>query len=329
MRPEPNRQRFLQIFKPRFKNGKTWKLSTTMFGESFALIIAIMALSLYRAFPLLIASSKSVRRRVYMTSPSLIDNSVDEWRRCHDFNAEGVRLFNPSFPSKIRKSLSATEVEEVIRVREILGADMVSTVPSPLEKLPWKALPLIKIVNQDRDTWSKSEIDEAYEKFKHTGYIVWAHKLAKPEKGCLLMNHWQQKLIYVVDYDYSKGTKGYEITIGNNNNYNSVIWPPLALESEISKNLWQPVRCSQNINNGSIFSYFPAQMTKAPWELVFLLLINDKDNAESIQALFDTGLCPKQGFIAYLRLLDQIQLRTEEFEGIPSYRQITENELKA
>jgi hypothetical protein len=49
-----------------------------------------------------------------MTSPSLIDNSVDEWRRCHDFNAEGVRLFNPSFPSKIRKSLSATEVEEVI-----------------------------------------------------------------------------------------------------------------------------------------------------------------------------------------------------------------------
>lgn len=263
-----------------------------------------------------------------MSSPTSVGNSLDEWRRCYEYNPQGVRLFHPSFPSKVRKPLTAYEVEEVIRVREILGTDMVSTIPSPLEKLPWKALPVIQIANQDRDTWSKSEIDEAYEKFKHTGYLIWAHKLAKPEKGCILMNHWQQKLIYITDYDYSKGAKGYEITVGNNN-YNSIVWPPLALESEISKNLWQPARCSQNIINGSALSYFPTQMAKAPWELLFLLLINEKDNAETIQALFDTGICRKQGFIAYLRLLDQVQLRTEEFEGIPSYRQITENELKA
>ena len=298
-----------------------------MLGQSVTLLVALMVLSLCRTFPLL-TRSKSARIRLGMSSSTLIDNSLDEWRRCYEYNPQGVRLFNPSFPSKINKPLTVSEVEEVIRVREILGADMVSSVPSPLEKLPWKTLPLIQIANQDRDTWSNSEIDEAYEKFKHTGYLVWAHKLATPEKGCVLMNHWQQKLIYITDYDYSKGAKGHEITIGNNN-YNSVVWPPLALESEISKNLWQPVRCSQNIINGSALSYFPTQMSKAPWELLFLLLINEKENAETIQALFDTGICPKQGFIAYLRLLNQVQLRTEEFDGIPSYRQITENELKA
>ena len=93
-----------------------------------------------------------------MSSPTLVGNSLDEWRRCYEYNPQGVRLFHPSFPSKVRKPLTASEVEEVIRVREILGTDMVSTIPSPLEKLPWKALPVIQIANQDRDTWSKSEI---------------------------------------------------------------------------------------------------------------------------------------------------------------------------
>jgi hypothetical protein len=43
--------------------------------------------------------------------------------------------------------------------------------------------------------------------------------------------------------------------------------------------------------------------------------------------LFDTGLCPQQGFIAYIRVLEQLKQRTEQWEDVPPHRKITEREI--
>jgi hypothetical protein len=101
------------------------------------------------------------------------------------------------------------------------------------------------------------------------------------------------------------------------------------LELELTEDVtrWQPVRVSENISSGEIFSGLPPMMTKAPWELIFLLLISSSEHKNTMQALFDTGLCPRQGLIAYLRLLDQVLLRAEAWEGVPQYRKIIENEI--
>jgi hypothetical protein len=68
-------------------------------------------------------------------------------------------------------------------------------------------------------------------------------------------------------------------------------------------------------------------MKKAPWELLLLLLINPDERPDAMQALFDTGLCPRQGLIAYMRLLEQVMLRSEAWEGLPSYRKIIEKDI--
>ena len=90
---------------------------------------------------------------------------------------------------------------------------------------------------------------------------------------------------------------------------------------------WQAVRVSDNIASGEVFATLPSVMTKAPWELIFLLLLSPDEHAETLQALFDTGLCPRQGLIAYIRLLDQVQQREESWEGVPAHRKIMEYEI--
>ena len=101
------------------------------------------------------------------------------------------------------------------------------------------------------------------------------------------------------------------------------------LEFELTEKAsrWQPVRVSDNIASGEVFSTLPGVMTKAPWELIFLLLLSKEQHSETLQALFDTGLCPRQGLIAYIRLLEQVQQRAESWEGVPSHRKITEFEI--
>ena len=102
-----------------------------------------------------------------------------------------------------------------------------------------------------------------------------------------------------------------------------------SLEFELTEKAsrWQPVRVSDNIASGEVFSTLPGVMTKAPWELIFLLLLSKEQHSETLQALFDTGLCPRQGLIAYIRLLEQVQQRAESWEGVPSHRKITEFEI--
>ena len=54
---------------------------------------------------------------------------------------------------------------------------------------------------------------------------------------------------------------------------------------------------------------------------------NNNVHKEEVQALFDTGISPRQGFIAYLRLLRQVLSRTKVFDGVDDYRKIIEKEI--
>ena len=54
-------------------------------------------------------------------------------------------------------------------------------------------------------------------------------------------------------------------------------------------------------------------MEKAPWELLILCLMSLDTSSphfqkEELQSLLDTGLSPKQGLLAYIRLLEQVRL---------------------
>lgn len=188
-------------------------------------------------------------------------------------------------------------------------------------------MPFLKITTEEKDTWNSVEIEEGYEKFKHCGHVVWAHKIKRPERGCMLLNHWQQRVIYLTDYDVTKGAKGYELSSNGPGKF--INWPPLVLESELVANRWQPMRVSENLFSGEVFSSMPPQMTRAQWELIFLLSLSPTKDAEAYQALFDTGLSPRQGLIAYIRLIEKVIARAETFDGVPNYRKIAETELKA
>lgn len=263
----------------------------------------------------------AIHRRIQKTLKS---SSLEDICEIHP---HCVRLFHPAFPLKVLEPITVNDAKNVVKLQELLGKD---PIPSKyLSSLPWKPLPAVKISSNEKEIWSKTEIAEAFEKFKHTGHLIWAHKIKTPEKGCFLLNHWQQKVIYIAEYDSEKGAKGFEIhNIDSYRADKTVTWPPLALEEEMFYGQWQPVRVSDNLVSGEVLSYFSPQMPKALWELIFLLLLSPVEDKEALQALFDTGLSARQGFIAYLRLLQSVQVRTIEMEGIPSYRQITENELR-
>jgi hypothetical protein len=82
-----------------------------------------------------------------------------------------------------------------------------------------------------------------------------------------------------------------------------------------------------DIANGTVLQLLPAGMTKAVWELILLLLLDPQQHSAEITALMDTGLSPKQGLIAYMRLLDQVQRRMESFDDVPEYRKIFETAI--
>lgn len=54
-----------------------------------------------------------------------------------------------------------------------------------------------------------------------------AHKIDKPEKGCILLNHWSQRAILLTDYDVGRGAKGYEIR-SQSGAVDFLNWPPLS-----------------------------------------------------------------------------------------------------
>ena len=54
-----------------------------------------------------------------------------------------------------------------------------------------------------------------------------AEKLDKPEKGCVLLNHWSQRAILLTDYDLERGAKGYEFR-REGTSPTPLTWPPLS-----------------------------------------------------------------------------------------------------
>jgi hypothetical protein len=243
---------------------------------------------------------------------------------------KNVRLFHPSFPLKIKYPLENLEISKLETIKNQLKNSSLQIGHEKLKKLPWKSLPDLGVSSMlEKDVFSEKEIELCYENDKHNGYLVWAEKISNPKKGCYLLNHWKQQVINVTDYSVEEGAKGYEIILGKDSKNSEIIyWPPFTLEMEISKDLWQPVEVSENLINGEVFRYFPSQMTSAPWEIIFLLLLSHEDDDEIFQTLFDTGLSPKQGFFAYLRLLDLMTKRTSVWTDIPSYRKVFETNIQ-
>lgn len=156
-----------------------------------------------------------------------------------------------------------------------------------------------------------------------------AYKLEKPEVGCLLINHWDKKLVFLAEYSPERGAKGFEIGPQSPSAYEQPIcyWPPLTLEHELVKKFWQPVLVSENLLIPEFYRQLPAQMPHCLWEIIFLTLTSQEDTPKVYEALFDTGISPRRGMIAYLRLLQKVVQRTEVFNGIPEYRQIIERDI--
>ena len=170
-----------------------------------------------------------------------------------------------------------------------------------------------------------------------TSFVVWAETTDVIEQGVVLMNHWAQRAVVITSYDPSTGAKGYElngltiaapgeVTPAARSEF-TYTWPPLALEMELVDKKWQPTKVSSNIKNQEIFQYFPEEIRKTQtvaWELVFLLLLSNEEanDAEVIQALLDTGISPRKGLIAYMRLFKRVTDRTSVLNEVPAYRRI-------
>eukprot|EP01035_Chromulina_nebulosa_P019431 gene19431-25309_t len=193
--------------------------------------------------------------------------------------------------------------------------------------LPWKILPAHGLIPTN-NVYSEKEIQNTFESVKHHGYIVWAYGIEKPVKNCILLNHWKQQAVLIKEYEPKYGAIGQIISFqsDDNNDEEQLVWPPLALEIEIMNNNWQPIVVSDNIINGEIFSYLPPSMSTSPWELFLILLLSPTENKEEFQALFDTGLSPKKGLIAYIRLLQAIRYRSKEWNNTPANMKILETE---
>ena len=255
---------------------------------------------------------------------------VDELRRVaseggHADGENFLRLFHPAFPMKILEPLSIKAAEEFLNVKRSVsmeGSDMEDVLKSGL---PWEVLPKLGI-NDFEGVWSKNQTEAAYEKYRHTGNVVWAAKTPAVHPNCVLLNHWRQEAIFITEYSPTKGAKGITLVPGSGTVGLEHVWPPAALEIELKEKKWQPVVVSENISNGQILSYLTPDMKKGPWELIFLLLTPSSDT-KTLESLLDTGLSPRQGFIAYLRLLEGAMRRTETFDEIPDYRKIKEQHL--
>lgn len=272
----------------------------------------------------------SLHMSTFSSTPIPNPTAVESYQKCLELNPEGLRVFHPAFPLELLRPISEEEAKSIFRVKELtgtIGMDLGAIQESKdFEHIPWKVLPDIGI-SEGGLFPSKSQILDLYDKTKHLGEFVWAHKAEAPHKGCLLLNHWQQKVMFVSDYDIEKGAKGYELNLIDQHNATELVqWPPLALEIEITSGNWQPVTASDSLVYG-LLDVIPKQMSKAMWEIVFLLLVSQEKNPEIMETLFDTGLSPNKGMIAYMRLLQKVLERTEMNENIPEYRQIVEKQI--
>eukprot|EP00607_Mallomonas_marina_P004640 CAMPEP_0182429018 /NCGR_PEP_ID=MMETSP1167-20130531/25454_1 /TAXON_ID=2988 /ORGANISM="Mallomonas Sp, Strain CCMP3275" /LENGTH=275 /DNA_ID=CAMNT_0024612313 /DNA_START=44 /DNA_END=871 /DNA_ORIENTATION=+ len=240
-----------------------------------------------------------------------------------------VRIFHPAFPTELLTPLKSDTALELLRLKESLGSDEnIAAANEEIKNkgLPWQILPMMG-VSDSQNIMPKRDINEYFDRYRHHGHVVWAQKLDKLKEGCVILNHWKQQAIVITEYEPSKGAKGFMLCPANSGPVEKFEWPPLTLEIEIRERKWQISEVSDNILTGEVLSLLPSAMSKSPWELIFLLLLS-KDDDSVLQALFDTGLSPRQGLIAYIRLLKQVELRTEAWDDVPQYRLISERDVE-
>jgi len=249
--------------------------------------------------------------------------------KSHPDGERMYRLFHPAFPLEMLKPVTRETVDRLLELKTSMPAAALSieAMEEGLEGLPWKVIPSLGVTTS-QNVWSKGEIESNMEKRAHEGSIVWAHKLDRVQPGCLLVNHWRRTVVRITSYDRQRGARGVELG-ARGTEVRSLTWPPMSLEIEVKERHWQPVACSATLL-AQVFPALPPSMDKAHWEVLVLLLMSGDENGEhkeQLQALFDTGLSPRQGFIAYLRLLKQVTERAGLWEDVPDYRKILENEI--
>jgi hypothetical protein len=169
--------------------------------------------------------------------------------------------------------------------------------------------------------------------------VVWAEQTDRIEVGCVLLNNWAQRAVLITSYDPATGAKGYELNsmtiagrdevapAARDDSSFSYTWPPLALEMELVDQKWTLAAVSETVRNHEVFQCLPnevRQSVSVAWELVFLLLLSrdDPGDAEIIQTLLDTGISPRKGLAAYMRLFQRVVDRDEVLSAVPSYRRI-------
>eukprot|EP01036_Dinobryon_divergens_P038519 gene38519-50587_t len=166
-----------------------------------------------------------------------------------DGSAGCLRLFHPAFLTELLNPVSSETAENMVQLKKSLGTpENIAQSYEEIEKkgLPWKILPAIG-VSDFQNVMPKSEISESFERYGHYGHIVWAHKIDKIEKGCVLLNHWKQDAILITSYEPSKGASGVKLTPAGTRSTEKFEWPSLALEIELRERKWQLAAVSNNI----------------------------------------------------------------------------------
>ena len=83
------------------------------------------------------------------------------------------RVFHPAFPTFLTRPVPAEEVKQLSNVRDAMRQAAGDNPSADFSCLPWKVFPALGISDRSGNVWSKSQIEEAYEKNKHNGYFVW------------------------------------------------------------------------------------------------------------------------------------------------------------
>ena len=258
---------------------------------------------------------------------SLFDARTQRAFKMHPDGVDGsLRIFHPAFLTELVQPIPATTASDLLKLKRDIGSqeNFVASMKDITDRgLPWKILPEIGIYDL-QNVMSKKDLVEAYASTRHFGHILWAHKIKHIEPGCVLLNHWKQQAILITRYDRQLGAFGISLTTPRE----QFSWPAMTLEIELKERKWQPVAVSDNILSGEVLNLLPPSMPKAVWELIFLLTLSFKEDKLAFEALIDTGLAPRQGLIAYLRLINTVSIRTQAWNDIPSHRLVVEHDIR-
>lgn len=83
------------------------------------------------------------------------------------------RIFHPAFPTFVTRPVPVDEVTQLSKVRDALRQAAGDTPSVDFSCLPWKVFPALGISDKQSNVWSKSQIEDAYEKNKHNGFFLW------------------------------------------------------------------------------------------------------------------------------------------------------------